>query len=155
MNEQNGGVGKATPPTQDYVTGFGLAVQFTMPDMALFASGNFDLPNQAQDDIFELIYGGGFSLEPAKRLNLNRQKMRGLYALASMVITRPKMVLDDDDAVDGAYNAYRVLAWGDVLAAHAFFQYGVPGALPAATDTGAGNGTESPLPSDDVSQGTE
>lgn len=141
--------------SEEYTLANGMPARFEMPDMQTFANGSFDIPNQAQDDIFELIYGGGFSLEPIQRLNLNRQKMRGLYALAAIVIAEPKMVLDDEDVVDGALNVWRALAWGDVLAAHAFFRYGPPKVVPAAESEKPSDGTESPPSSDDVPQAAE
>lgn len=116
------------PLEQDYVLACGIQATMTMPDMLKFADGSFDIPNSAAADIMELIYGGNFSIEPMQQLNFDRNKLRGLYALASIVYTEPKVVLDADDAVDGAVH-YRTLAWGDVLAAHAFFRYGPPRAL--------------------------
>lgn len=119
--------------TEATVLSNGMLATLEMPDMLKFADGSFDIPNSAQNDIYNLIYGGNFSVEPMAQLNFDRQRLRGMYALASIVYAEPHVVLGPEDAVDGAIS-HRSLTWGDVLAAWNFFRIGPIRSLSAPTN---------------------
>jgi hypothetical protein len=111
-------------------------VTFEMPDMMKFADGSFDIPNQYQADIYELIYGNGTMASVAQQLNYNKQRLRGLYALFSIVCVTPKFVLDDEDRLAGEIGP-RSVTWIDVMAAYNFFRFGPTRSLPLTTDARA------------------
>lgn len=108
-------------------------VTFEMPDMMKFADGSFDIPNQYQADIYELIYGNGTMASMVAQLNYNKQRLRGLYALFSLVCVKPKFVLDDEDRVDGEIGP-RNVGWIDVMAAYNFFRFGPTRSLSVTED---------------------
>ena len=94
-----------------------------MDDMLKFADGSFDIPNQYQADIYELIYGNGTMASVVAQLNYNKQRLRGLYALFSLVCVKPRFVLDDEDRQSGEIGP-RHVGWIDVMAAYNFFRFG-------------------------------
>lgn len=107
-------------------------VKFEMPDMFKFADGSFDIPNRFQADIYELIYGNGSFESAVAQLNYNKQKLRGLYALFSIVCVEPKFVIDDEDRQAGQIGP-RQVGWVDVLGAYNFFRFGPMGTLSPPT----------------------
>ncbi len=107
-------------------------VVFEMPDMLKFADGSFDIPNSYQADIFELIYGNGTMSSAMAQLVFNRQKLRGLYALFSLVCVKPKFVIDNEDRQVGEIGPQHV-GWIDVLAAYNFFRFGPTRAFSTTT----------------------
>lgn len=144
MTEQVAGAA-ASPLEQTRILANGTTARMKMPNMWEFANGSFDIPNAAQNDIYQLIYGGDFSVNPVAQLNFDRQRLRGMYALAAIVFVEPRVVLDTDDAVDGAI-FIDSLVWGDVLAAWSFFRFGPPRPLPApaSQEPGVGAGAGQP-----------
>lgn len=104
-------------------------VTFEMPDMMKFADGSFDIPNQYQADIYELIYGNGTMVSVVEQLNYNKQRLRGLYSLFSIVCVKPKFVIDDEDRLEGEIGP-RSVTWIDVMAAYNFFRFGPTRSLP-------------------------
>lgn len=121
--------------SQDITLANGRAARMVMPDMIALADGRIDIPHSAQADVYELIYGGRSVLSAAEELNANRKRARGLYALASLVLTDPAsgdplLSLDDDDRT-AAQLAPRQIAWGDLELCYTFFRFGPP-FMPAA-----------------------
>lgn len=106
-------------------------VLFEMPNMIEFANGSFDIPNQMQADIYELIYGNGSFASMAAQLNYNKQRLRGLYALFSIVCVKPKFVLDDEERQEGEIGP-RNVGWIDVMGAYNFFRFGPTRSLPTS-----------------------
>ncbi len=114
------------PLSQDWRLANGQMATFEMPNMLKFANGSFDIPNDLQAEIYELIYGNGtMSIHPMEQLNFSRHKLRGLYALFAIVCVNPIFVLDDDLREAGQIGP-RNVGWIDVSAAYNFFRLGPP-----------------------------
>lgn len=127
-------VGSLAPLSQvwELTNGRG-TVTFEMPDMMEFADGSFDIPNQYQADLYELIYGNGTFGSAIAQLVYNKQRLRGMYALFSLVCVKPKFVLDNEDRQPNEIGP-RNVSWIDVLAGYNFFRFGPARLLPATTD---------------------
>jgi hypothetical protein len=125
--DQNGGGHGPAPLTQAYTLLNGRAVTFEMPDLFAMASGQADIPNAAQAEIYRLLYGDGEAVAPAQQLVNDQRYMRSLFYTAQLVI-RPRVRLDDEE--EGEIDR-RELALSDLLAAFSFLRYGPPPALPA------------------------
>ena len=123
-------VGSLAPLSQVWqLTNSTQEVRFEMPDMLAFANGSFEIPNQFQADIYELIYGSGSFSNAVEQLNYDKRKLRGLYALFSIVCVEPKFVIDDEDRVAGEIGP-RNVGWVDILAGYNFFRFGPVRSLP-------------------------
>ena len=121
----------AQPLSQEWRLGCGLDARFEMPDMLKFADGSFEIPNHAQADVYELIYGTGLWGNELQQLEFSRQKLRGLYALMAIVMVHPVLQLDDEERKPGELSP-RQIAWLDLTAAYNFFRFGPPAEIPAA-----------------------
>ena len=139
-------------PSTPYTLASGREVTFTMPDLFALASGRLDVPNEAQAELFRLLYDGGFDATPAQQLLSDQRYMRSLFHTAQLIIS-PRVRLDDDDA-DGVIDR-RELALPDLLAAYSFLRYGPSKALPAAEAGDAGAGADAGETGDAVPPGAE
>jgi hypothetical protein len=142
------------PLFEEHDLACGRQARFEMPDMLAFADGSFDLPNDAQADVYELIYGQNLFGTPMEQLLANKRKMKGLYALFSMVCVSPRLVLDDEERRPDDLSP-RDLGWNDLTASYYFFRYGPTLPLSPATDTQPDLATEPVHSGGDVSQGAE
>jgi hypothetical protein len=125
------------PLTQAYTLLNGRPVQFSMPDMFAFASGNIDVPNDVQAAIYRLLYRGAESVSEPQQLIYDQRWTRSMYYVAQLCIApRVRLEADEEGEID-----VRELMLDDLLACFSFFRYGPPPALPAAADQDAGQGT--------------
>lgn len=134
------GAAGAAPLSQEWVLACGVRARFEMPDLFAFADGSFEIPNDAQAAVYKLIYGdGGAEVAPMAQLHADRERLRGLVALFTVVCASPRVVIDDEARQPGEIGP-RQVAWTDLLAAYNFFRYGPSPFLPAAAaeEPGAG-----------------
>lgn len=150
-----------TPPkgalTQEHTLPNGRRVLLVMPDMLAFASGDIDIPNVTQADVYELVYGGSATVDPIQALNSNRRRARGLYALAALVMIDPAtgdpaLCLDDEER-QPTQLAPREIPWGDLELVYTFFRFGP--AFAPATDQGQTSPDQPTQSSDDVPSSAE
>lgn len=151
MTKKQSGAASYAPLSQAYTLLNGRAVRFVMPDMFAFASGNIDIPNDAQAAIYRLIFRGDEKVTDAQQLVYDQRWSRSMYFIAQLCIEpRVKLEADEEGEID-----VRELALDDLLACFSFFRYGPPPPLSAAEDQDAGARAGAAHAGDDVSQGTE
>lgn len=118
------------PLRQEYTLRSGRSVIFEMPDLFAFANGQTQIPNSAQLDVYELLYGSS-SEEPKQKLISDQQYMRSLF-YTTQLVTVPRVRLEDEE--EGEIDR-RELALSDLLAAFSFLRYGPTRPIPTAENT--------------------
>lgn len=139
------------PLEQAYILRNGRAIRFVMPDLFAFASGKADIPNQAQAEIYRLIYGTYAEPPPEQQFIYDQRYMRSLFYIAQLVIApRVRLEADEEGEID-----VRELTLPDLMACFSFFRYGPSLPLSNAESGDAGAGAAPASTGDDVPQGTE
>lgn len=152
MTKKDSGAGSTPAPLeQDYTLLNGRAVRLVMPDLFAMANGKADIPNQAQAEVYRLLYGDGEPIAPAQQLLNDQRYMRSLFYTAQLVIC-PRVRLDDEE--EGEIDR-RELALPDLMACFSFLRYGPPPPVPAPTDRDARTGGAAAPAGDAVPPGAE
>ena len=75
------------------------------------------VPSQLMIDVLNLLEGEGAEIpglvEPTKKFLRKRNTIRGKYALASLILVKPRLVLEARPLVEGEIGPAQ-LSWGDV-----------------------------------------
>jgi hypothetical protein len=125
-----------------------------MPDIYAILATVDAVPSQLMIDVLNLLEAEGAelpTLDPALKFLRKRNLIRGKYALASLILVKPRLVLEERPLVEGEIGPAQ-LSWGDVEGLYySYFLQGrriAPLAPPASGD--AGGATEPPPPGDDL-----
>jgi hypothetical protein len=129
-----------------------------MPNLFQILATVDAVPNQVMIDVLNLLESEGADLpgaDPALKFLRKRNAVRGKYALASLILVRPRLVLDREPR-EGEIGPDS-LSWGDVEGLYFnFFLYGrrFPPFV-FAENHDAGGASEPPPPGGDVPPPTE
>jgi hypothetical protein len=124
-----------------------------MPDLYQILATVDAVPNQLMIDVLNLLEREGAelpTLDPALKFLRLRNKTRGIYALASLILVKPRLVLDRPPG-EGEIGPSQ-LSWGDVEGLYyGFFLEGrrLSSFLPPPPRD-AGGASEPPPPGGDV-----
>jgi hypothetical protein len=89
--------------------------EVAMPDLYAILATVDAVPSQVMIDVLNLLDGEGAELptaDPALKFLRKRNKIRGMYSLASLILVRPRLVLGRAPG-EGEIGPDR-LSWGDV-----------------------------------------
>jgi hypothetical protein len=117
------------------------------------------VPSQLMIDVLNLLEAEGSEIsslvEPTKKFLRKRNTIRGKYALASLILVKPRLVLDREPG-EGEIGPAQ-LSWGDVEGLYySYFLQGrrIPPFLPPAPNDTDG-AAEPPSAGDDLPSATE
>jgi hypothetical protein len=130
-----------------------------MPDLYAILATVDAVPSQLMIDVLNLLEAEGADIpglaEPGKKFLRKRNAVRGKYALASLILVKPRLVLDRPPG-EGEIGPAQ-LSWGDVEGLYySYFLQGrrLPPFVSAEADD-AGGAAEPPPDRDDLPPPTE